>query len=153
VRIADGPSIVGDNVWDLVLAENLSFDFADLDSSFTGIDAVSLEAALGVVKDAEVLAGLLNGQDVHQTARVTVISPNFVVNLNVRVFVSADLESLNSCEGVLQPQLEDHVQWNAMPHFVGAGGWTSGVHAIKFRQHPVVGCKHALHMLFRSSSL
>ena len=60
VREADGSAVVGNNVWDLVLAENLSLDSAKLELSLLLINLVGLETTLDVVKDAEVLTGLGN---------------------------------------------------------------------------------------------
>jgi len=60
VREADGSAVVGNNVWDLVLAENLSLDSAKLELSLLLINLVRLETTLDVVKDAEVLTGLGN---------------------------------------------------------------------------------------------
>lgn len=57
---ADGSAVVGNNVWDLVLAENLSLDSAKLELSLLLINLVGLETTLDVVKDAEVLTGLGN---------------------------------------------------------------------------------------------
>lgn len=55
---ADGPSVVGDDVRNLVLAKNFIRNLAELEVCFFGIDADRLEAALKVVKDAEVFVRL-----------------------------------------------------------------------------------------------
>jgi len=55
---ADCPAVVGDDVRDLVLAENLVLNLAEFEACFLGINSNWLEAALNVVKHAEVLAGL-----------------------------------------------------------------------------------------------
>ncbi len=55
---ADGSAVVGNNVWDLVLAKNLSLDSAELELSLLLINLVGLETTLDVVQDAEVLTSL-----------------------------------------------------------------------------------------------
>lgn len=66
MRVADGPSVVGDDVGNIVFSNALALDFAQFQLSFCLIDANGLEATLHVIEDAEVLAGLLNRYDIHE---------------------------------------------------------------------------------------
>lgn len=68
MRETDGPAVVGHNVWNLVLAKDLSLDLAELESSLLSVNLVSLEATLNVVKNAEVFVSLLDGNDVLETS-------------------------------------------------------------------------------------
>ena len=90
VRETDGSAVVGDNVWNLVLAKNLSLDLAEFEAGLFRVNAMRLEASLDVVKNAEVLVGLLDGNDVLEPKWVTWVSPNSVVNLDIGIFVPAD---------------------------------------------------------------
>jgi hypothetical protein len=97
---------VGDDVRDLVLANLLLGDFAELEASLLGVDSVGLETSLDVVKDAEVLAGLLNGDDVHEAEGEPVVFSFSVVNFDIGTLVLADLDALLAGEGVLESVLE-----------------------------------------------
>ena len=64
VRVTDGASVVGDNEGDTLGTELHLLDLEELVGGLLGGDAVDGEATLDVVKKAEVLAGLLNRDDV-----------------------------------------------------------------------------------------
>jgi len=119
VGVADSSTVVGHDVWDLVLADALLQNLAELETGFLLVDLGCLEATLDVVEDAEVLAGLVDGHDVHESKRETVVSPDSVVNLYVVVLVSADLHRFLSVEGVLQPLTEESGQGKALTQLVG----------------------------------
>merc|ERR1711957_354552 len=125
VGVADSSTVVGDDVWDLVLSDSLLENLAELELTFLLVDLDCLEAALNIVEDAEVLGGLVDGHDIHKSKRETVISPDSVVNLYVVVLVSADLHWLLSVEGVLQPLAEEGGE--GLTQLVGTGRWTGGV--------------------------
>lgn len=121
MRETDGSAVVGDNVWNLVLAKNLSLDLAEFEAGLFRINAMRLEASLDVVKNAEVLVGLLDGNDVLEPKWETWVSPNSVVNLDIGIFVLADFEALLARESVLESVAEKHRKWNAFTQLVGAG--------------------------------
>jgi len=120
MREADCSAVVGDNVWNLVLAKDLSLDLAEFEGSLFSINTVWLEATLNVVKDAEVLAGLLDRNDVLEPEWEAWVSPNSVVNLDIGIFVPADSEALLARESVLKSVAEQHRKWDAFTQFVGA---------------------------------
>jgi len=124
---ADGPAVVSDNIWDLVLAENLSLDLAKLELGFLSIDADGLETALGVVEDAEVLAGLVDGDDILEAEWVLGVSPDLVVNKDVGVLVFADLVGLLLAESILESLSKEDRNGNALTQFVGASRGACGV--------------------------
>ena len=100
------------------------------------------------------LAGSGDGDDIHEADWESVISSDFVVNLDVGIIsVSADLKCLLAGKGVLQSVAEENSERNALSQLVGSSRWAGGVHTSKFVQTPVGRCKHALHMLFGSSCL
>lgn len=57
-----------DNIWDSLLSELDSSDLAELVFGLLLGDSVDGESTLGVVDETEVLASLLNGDDIHETS-------------------------------------------------------------------------------------
>ena len=66
VGVTDGAAIVGDDVWDTLGAEAGLLDLEELVGGLLGGDAVDGEAALDVVEETEVLARLLDRDDILQ---------------------------------------------------------------------------------------
>lgn len=64
VGVTDGAAIVGNDVGDTLGTELSTLDLAELEVGLLGRDAVDGETALDVVKETEVLARLLNGDNV-----------------------------------------------------------------------------------------
>lgn len=64
VGVTDGASVVGDNEGNALGAELHLLDLKELVGGLLSGDAVDGEAALDVVKETEVLSGLLDGDDV-----------------------------------------------------------------------------------------
>ncbi|KAL8413650.1 hypothetical protein RB594_005060 [Gaeumannomyces avenae] len=60
------PGIMRNQEWDSAAAQLDTLDLAELVLGLLGLDAVDGEAALGVVDETEVLAGLLDRDDVHE---------------------------------------------------------------------------------------
>ena len=104
--VADGSAVVGHDIGDLVFADNLSLDLAQLEGGFLGVDADGLESSLDVVKDSEVLTSLGERDDVHNTERESVVTTDLTVDLDVAGLVLADLESLLAGKGVLKSVTE-----------------------------------------------
>ena len=70
IRVADGPAIVSDDVWNTLGANGNLLDLQKLVGRLLGGDAVDCEAALDIVKEPEVLARLLNGEDICDVMRL-----------------------------------------------------------------------------------
>jgi len=64
IWVADGSSIVGDDVRDTLGADGDPSDLEKLVGGFLGSDAMNGEATLDVVEETEVLPGFLNGNDI-----------------------------------------------------------------------------------------
>lgn len=94
VWVSDGSSVVGDNMWDLGLADSLSDDLAELETSFFVINSMGNESTLGVQEHSEVFVGLFNSNNVHGTQWESWISSDFTINLDETFSVSNDLLSL-----------------------------------------------------------
>lgn len=154
MRVADGSSIMGNDIWNLVLSKALSLNFAEFEGGFFGVNSDGLESAFDVVKNTEVLASLGDGDDVHETGGEFMVSSDTVVDLDVLVIsVSADLKNFLTVKSVLQSAAEKYGKWEAVSQLVWSSAWAGGVHSTEFGQKPMFGGKHALHMLLRSSSL
>ena len=108
------------------------------------------EPAFGVVDEPEVLAALVNCDDVHESSGELDISPDLSVDLDVPSH--HDFLGLNGVEGVLQTVADDDGQGQALPELVGAGVGAEGVDAAGFGQHPVVGRRQGLEVLLGSAS-
>jgi hypothetical protein len=76
-------------------------DFAELVLGLLGRDAVHDEASLHVVDDAEVLARLLNLDNVHEAGGEASVRPHMAVNLH-QALLHNRLHLLHG-QGVLQP--------------------------------------------------
>merc|ERR1711862_380892 len=79
---ANCPAIRGVQEGDIL---GSSFDLTDTAQLVLGLgcgDAVHDEPALHVVDDAEVLAGLLNLDDIHEPGRELGVSPKLAINLD-----------------------------------------------------------------------
>lgn len=68
--------------WDATLAQLYSLNLAELVLSLLGGDAVDGEAALGVVDEAEVLARLLDTDDIHEAGRVGGVGADLAIDLD-----------------------------------------------------------------------
>merc|ERR1711990_1021603 len=111
---------MGSNVWDLVLANDLSDDLGELEAGLLGVDSVWVESSLGVHKDSEVLVGLLDGENIHVSEWESWVSSDSSVNLDETFLVLNDLHALSSGKRVLKSVLEEHVKWDALSELV----WT-----------------------------
>lgn len=86
--------------WDAALAQLHPLDLAELVLSLLASDAVDGETALGVVDKAEVLASLLDGDDIHEASRVGRVGADLAVDLDQALH--DDGLHLATVEGVLQ---------------------------------------------------
>lgn len=91
---ADGPSVVGNDVGNLVCAKHLALNLAEFEVCFLGIDANWSVATLDIVEHAEVLTGLHNLNNVHEAEGIFVVSSGFAVYLNVDILVMTDFFNL-----------------------------------------------------------
>ena len=92
--------IVRNQEWDPALAELHTLDLAQLVFGLLSLDAVDGETALGVVDQAEVLASLLDADDVHETGRVVDVGADLAVDLDQALH--HDRLGLTAVKGVLQ---------------------------------------------------
>jgi len=100
VGISDGAAIVCNYVRDLLVSKLLELHAAKLVALLLIGHAVKHEAALGVIDKTELVAGVFELDDVHETSREVGVSADFAVNLHLSLH--ADHLGLLAGEGILQ---------------------------------------------------
>jgi len=162
-------SIMRNQVWNTTLAELNSLDLAQLVLGLLASDAVDGKATLGVVDEAEVLAGLLDGDDIHETSWVGSVSADLAVDLDEALHDNG--LGLATVKGVLQPVeillvgmsrdpivrerapvADEDDQRHAVSELVRTwrGLWCVGTG--EFVQKPVAWCRQAVLVLSWSTS-
>lgn len=124
VWVADGAAVMGHDVWDLVLANHLAGNFAQLVVGLLLVDTVRHEAALNIVQNTELLASLFNSHNVLESEREFMVAADLVVNLDVTFTALDNLEDFLSVECILQSLAEKDREWDALTELVRASGWT-----------------------------
>lgn len=142
--------IMRNQEWDTATAQLDTLDLAELVLGLLGLDAVDREAALGVVDEAEVLAGLLDGDDVHETGRVGGVGADLAINLDQALH--QDRLDLAAIEGVLEAVADEDDEGQAVASLVRTSGGLGGVGAGQLVQQPVLGRAQALLVLLSCSS-
>lgn len=108
--------------WDAALAQLYSLDLAQLVLCLLFSDAVDGETALGVVDETEVLASLLDGDDVHVAGWVGRIGADLAIDLDQALHDNR--LGLAAIEGVLQTIVEDMSVWMLLlDDFCVLAGW------------------------------
>lgn len=109
--------------WDAALAQLYSLDLAQLVLCLLFSDAVDGETALGVVDKTEVLACLLDGDDVHVAGWVGRIGADLAIDLDQALHDNC--LGLTAIEGVLQTIGEDMSVWMLLllDDFCVLAGW------------------------------
>jgi len=100
IGVPDGSAIGGVQVWNSVGSGLGLSDLAQLVLGLLGSDSVNSESSLHVVDDAEVLSGLLDLDDIHESSWELRISSGLAVNLD-QSLLEDGLNFLGG-EGVLQ---------------------------------------------------
>lgn len=82
VRITDGAAVVSDDMGNTLGTESNRADFEELVRGFLSSDAVDGETTLDIIEEAEVLAGLLDRDGVHEASRVGSVCAHFAIDLD-----------------------------------------------------------------------
>lgn len=135
--------------WDTATAELDALDLAELVLSLLGLDTVDGEAALGVVDKTEVLAGLLDVDNVHEAGGEGHVGADLVVDLDQALH--DDGLGLAVVEGVLQAVTDEDDQGETVASLVGTGRGLRSVATGQFIQEPVLGRAEALLVLLSCS--
>lgn len=134
-----------DQEWDSALAKLHSLDLAELVLGLLGLDSVDSVSALGVVDESEVLASLLEGDDVHEAGRVGGVGADLAVNLDQTLH--EDGLGLAVVQGILQTVADEDDEGHALALLVRTGRRLRGVDTRKLVEKPVGGGAQALLVL------
>lgn len=137
--------IMRNQVWDAALAKLDALDLAELVLGLLSGDAVDGEAALGVVDEAEVLASLLDRDNVHEAGGVGGIGADLAIDLDEALHNNG--LGLAAVEGVLQAVTDEDDQRHAVSELVGTGRGLGGVGTRQFVEKPVRRCRQAVLVL------
>lgn len=127
--------IVRDQEWDSTAAKLNALDLTELVLGLLGLDAVDGEAALGVVDETEVLASLVDGDDVHEAGGVGHVGADLAVDLDEALH--EDGAGLAEVEGVLEAVAEEDNQRQAVAKLVRTGRGAGSVGSGQLVQEPV----------------
>jgi len=162
-------SIMRNQVWDTTLAELNSLDLAQLVLGLLTSDAVDGETTLGVVDKTEVLASLLDGDDIHETSWVGSVGADLAVDLDEALHdnglglatVKSVLQPVDillvamSRDPIVQvcaPVADKDDQRHAVSELVRTWGGLWCVSTGEFVQKPVAWCRQAVLVLSWSTS-
>lgn len=134
-----------DQEWDSTTAELDSLDLGQLVLSLLGLDSVDGESALGVVDKTEVLASLLDGDDVHEAGGEGDVGSDLVVDLDESLH--HDGSGLAVVEGILESVSDEDDQGHAVSELVRTGRGLGSVGAGQLVKQPVRGGAEALLVL------
>lgn len=140
-----------DQEWDSATAKLDALDLAELVLSLLGLDTVDGEAALGVVDEAEVLAGLLDGDDIHEAGGVGHVGADLGVDLDQALH--EDGLGLAVVERILEAVSDEDDQRHAVAELVRTGRGLRGVDTGQLVQQPVRGGAKALLVLLAAMKL
>ena len=159
VVVADGATVVGDDVGHSLAGEVLLDNLAQLVVGLDSVDLVEDEATLDVVHQAEAVHAVVRGggvvraegDDVHEASGVVGVSADLAVDLDK--LLHGDHDDLTAVERVLQAVAQDDNDRDALTELVRAGGRARGPCAAHLVKHPVLGRDEALKVLLGTASL
>lgn len=131
--------------WDSTTAKLDTLNLAELVLSLLGLNSVDGEAALGVVDETEVLAGLVDGDDVHEASGVGHVGADLAVDLDETLH--QDGLGLAVVQGILEAVADEDNQGQAVAELVRTGRRLGGIDSGQFVQQPVRGGAEALLVL------
>ena len=140
-----------DQEWDSTLAKLNALDLSELVLGLLSLDTVDGKAALGIVDKAEVLASLLDGDDIHEASWVGGIGADLSVDLDQALH--DDGLNLASIKSILQAVTDEDDQRHAVAQLVWTWGWARSVGSGQFVQEPVGWRAQALLVLLSGEIL
>jgi len=136
---SDRSTVMGNNVWYLVLTNVLLDNFTKFERSFLSINSNRLESTLGIEKNSEMFVGFVNSEDVHLTKRESVFSSDLAINLDHTLSILADLKRILSVKSILKSLLKNNVKWNTISELMWTRCWSSTVNSLQFTKIPHLG--------------
>lgn len=141
---SDGSSVVSNNVWNLLLANALLDNLAELEGSLLIVNLVWVESSLGVVENSEILISFFNCDNVLLSEWESWVSSDLSVNLDQTLLVLDDFHGLISVQSILESLHEEYVEGNAFSEFVGTWGWSGSINSLKFTKIPLLWSGNSL---------
>ena len=138
-----------DQEWDSAPAKLHALDLAQLVLGLLSLDAVDGEAALNVVDQAEILASLLDGDNVHETGGVGDVGADLAVNLDEALH--EDGLGLAVVQRVLEAVAHEDDEGEGIAGLVRTGRGLGGVDTGELVEKPVRGGAKALLVLLSAS--
>jgi len=149
IRVANGPSIKGVKVRDTLLPKLNRANLAELPLGFVIPDRVEAETTLGIIQQTEVLICLWNRHNIHETSRVSLVSPNFAINKNMPLHQNSN--DFTVCQSILQPVTDDKDQGQTLPRLVWSRRRLRRESTAKLVKHPMLGSIEPLQVLLQTS--
>jgi len=109
-------SIMRNQVWDSTLSNLNSLDLAEFVFCLGLFNAVHSEAAFSIVDQSEVLASLVDGDDIHEASRIGMIGSNLAVDLDQALH--EDGSGLAAIKGILEAITNEDNQRQAVTAFL-----------------------------------
>lgn len=148
---SEGSGIVSDDVWVSVWSEGLLDDLDQLELGFFWGDGLGVESSLDVIEDSESVVRLIDGNDVHDSQWVSVVSSDLSVNLDLRSLVVQDGLDFSVVEGILQFLLDQQGEGDALSSLVGSLGRSDAVKTSDLSKHVTLGSSDFFLVLLWSS--
>lgn len=148
---SESSGVMGDDVWVSVWSEGLLDDLDQLEFRFLWGNSLGVESSLDVIENSESIVGLLDGDDVHNSQWVTVISSNLSVNLNLRSLIVQDGLDFSIVEGILQFLLDQQGEGDTFSSLVWSLGWSNAVETSDLSKHITLGSSDFFLVLLWSS--
>ena len=134
VGVTDSTSIVSDNIGNTLRANSKLLHLAELVSRLLRGDAVDRETALHVVKETEVLARLLEGDNIHEASGEGRVGADLVVDLDNALL--DDGSDLAAGKGILKAVAEEDGEREGLAQLVRTGRGAGSVSAAELVKHP-----------------
>ena len=91
------------------------------------------ETTLGIVEKTEALVGLRDRDNVHETSRVGLVSPDFPIDLDMPLHQDGDHFTVS--ESVLQLVPDDKNEGKTLPRLMWSGRWLGGLFGTNTSKH------------------
>jgi len=150
VGVPDGSAVVGAEEGNSVFADGDEFYAAEFITGLFLVDLVNNKSSFSIINEPKVFVRLVDSDDIHEPSWVFDIGPDFTVDFNILAL--DDLLDFIAVQSIVKPVSDKDSQRQAFPDFVGSGIWSVSEYSASFGEHPVVGCREGLEMLFRSTS-
>jgi len=136
IRVSDGATVVGYDERDLLQRKLSALDLAKLESLFFIRDSVKSILTLGIEDKSELIVGLRDLNDIHETSWEVRIGSDLAINLNI--LLNADNLSLATSQGILQAVSQDEDEWQALSQLVRTLRWARRPNTVHLGQHPML---------------